>query len=262
MNFDNITKTAKDEDEIIFIKRMIDIFERVQEKRYTVLTNYLDPGQQYLLEYVHGYYNVNTKIFPWGGYDKSERKRVAIMPEFYEGQPNMEIEVLNIQSNKFTKEISHRDILGSVLGRGVTREHVGDILVTVENNAYVFVTKGISNYLFENINKVGREHIQVAMIDIIDVHKLNVKSDLCLSTIISTSLRIDNIIASAFKLSRTVASEIVEKGLVKVNFRLENKGHKELDNGDLLSVRGYGRCKIISIKGETKKGRQVIDVEM
>ncbi|HCC06862.1 MAG TPA: hypothetical protein DEP72_01670 [Clostridiales bacterium] len=261
MNIENMIKIAKDEDEKIFMKKMIDIFEKVLEKGYVQLTNFLDPGQVYLLKYIAGTYkDINVNIT--GGYNQAERVRVALAPEMLTYlESDFEIETLMIKSNKFTRELKHRDLLGSILGCGVTREQIGDIIVTEDNDAYLFVTKGIAKYLLENTSKVGREHITIEKIEDFNIESLKVKKDMIEETIISTSLRLDNVISSAFLISRTVAGELVEQERVKLNHRLEDRKHKEIEEKDMISVRGYGRCVIIKIKGETKKGRRVIEIE-
>ncbi|HAN10050.1 MAG TPA: hypothetical protein DCP90_05470 [Clostridiales bacterium] len=261
MNIENLIKIAKDEDEKIFMKKIIDIFERVLEKGYVQLTNFLDPGQVYLLKYIAGIYkDINLNIS--GGYTQAERVRVALVPEILAYiDTDFEIETLKIESNKFTRELKHRDLLGTILGCGVTREQIGDIILTEDNDAYIFVTKGIAQYLLENTSRVGREHIIIKKIDDLNIEILKIKRDMKEETIISTSLRMDNVISSAFGISRTVAGELVEQGRVKLNHRLEGRKHKEMEAEDMISVRGYGRCRILKIKGETKKGRRVIEIE-
>lgn len=61
--------------------------------------------------------------------------------------------------------MSHRDILGSILGLGIERHAIGDIIVK-ENIAYIIVMKDISDFILTNLVKVGKANVKVAHIDL------------------------------------------------------------------------------------------------
>jgi len=50
---------------------------------------------------------------------------------------------------------SHGDFLGAILGAGITREKVGDILLQGERGAQVLVDPELVDYLTSTLEKVG-----------------------------------------------------------------------------------------------------------
>lgn len=69
------------------------------------------------------------------------------------------------------------------------------------------------------------------------------------------SLRLDAVVASFHNLSRSEAQKLIQSEKVKVNYRPVIATSYELSEGDLISVRGFGRFTINAIEGVTKKDR-------
>ena len=61
--------------------------------------------------------------------------------------------------------------------------------------------------------------------------------------------------ASAFNLSRKKSMDIIKSENVKVNFEIIEKPSKEIEEGDMISVRGLGRFILYEIKGRSKSNR-------
>ena len=70
-----------------------------------------------------------------------------------------------------------------------------------------------------------------------------------------SSLRLDNVLAAGFSLSRGRAAEAVEKGAVQVNWTVCQKPDKPVAAGDTITCRGLGKCVLDSVGSPTKKGR-------
>src|SRR5699024_9596690 len=70
-----------------------------------------------------------------------------------------------------------------------------------------------------------------------------------------SSLRLDTIVKEIYRLSRKEAAAYITKKLVKVNFKIVDDGKFNLQEGDMISLRGKGRSKLISVNGQTKKGK-------
>ena len=62
-------------------------------------------------------------------------------------------------------------------------------------------------------------------------------------------------LASAYRLSRSEAQEAVRAGLVKVNHLVCERVDAVLAQDALLSLRGRGRVRLVSIDGTTRKQR-------
>ena len=80
-------------------------------------------------------------------------------------------------------------------------------------------------------------------------------------TEIVASLRLDNIVASLARTSRSKATQMLEQERVFLNFKNETKSSKQVNVGDVITIRGKGRFVFKEISGNTRKGRFVIKID-
>ena len=71
----------------------------------------------------------------------------------------------------------------------------------------------------------------------------------------ASSLRLDVTLAAAFNISRQKAQSIIQQGLARVNWEKVEQASFECREGDIMSARGFGRCKLMEINGKTKKDK-------
>jgi len=213
-------------------------------------SNFLDPRQQKI---AHDILDMNKNICYgfFGGIEQSERAVCIIYDENYEiTEEDIPISILSITWSKSSKKLTHRDFLGSILGCGIKREKVGDIILDDER-AYVACMSDISKYLLYNINKVG--NVSVSVSETNEAHKKEENVKIISSTV--ASLRLDSLIATGYGVSRAKAVEIVKSGKVKVNWEDTDSSSKEMKKEDVISVRGKGRIVLEEVTGATKKDR-------
>lgn len=148
--------------------------------------------------------------------------------------------------------LSHRDVLGSVLGLGIKREMVGDIIVN-KNVCDIIIMREMCEYILNNLNKIGREKVDIENISLNEVMSLETKAKDVIYSV--ASLRLDSVISGAFGISREKSSNLFKEEKVLLNFLLIKNDSKNVKEGDLISVRGFGRIKVLEVLGETKKGR-------
>ena len=67
--------------------------------------------------------------------------------------------------------------------------------------------------------------------------------------------RQDSVLSSGFSISRQKAADAVTAGRVEVNWLSCAKPDRAVTEGDVLTVRGLGKCKLTAVGGPTKKGR-------
>jgi RNA-binding protein YlmH len=79
-------------------------------------------------------------------------------------------------------------------------------------------------------------------------------------TITVSSLRLDTALSGIHHLSRQKSQILIGQGLVKVNWMTIESPSFECQTGDLISARGHGRVKILSIEGKTKKEKWRITI--
>ena len=73
-----------------------------------------------------------------------------------------------------------------------------------------------------------------------------------------SSLRLDAIASTGFRLARGKAAALIESGKVQVNWRECAKPDRLLAEGDTVSARGFGKFELTEVGGVTKKGRTSI----
>lgn len=194
--------------------------------------------------------NVRHRFF--GGYEDAERLVLGCFPEWDEEQ-NFPIVAVTFAFRKEDK-LSHRDFLGSLMGLGLTRESVGDILVE-EGRAVAFLLEDISEFVFSQIEKVGRTGVAVTKGFVLPLPQ---KSEVSESNCTVASERLDCVVAALCNLSRNTAAEKIAEGLVSVNSVITEKTTKTVTSGDAVTVRGKGKFIIDSIDGKTRKNRIVL----
>src|SRR5665647_342573 len=191
----------------------------------------------------------------YGGYEEAERCICMISTE--EESEQEPLNALRIIASG-TKPLSHRDYMGSILGLGIKREFVGDILVRTDG-ADIIILKELADFFVCNYEKAGSTPIKIVIINTngVKTSEKNVE-EIRLSV---SSLRLDNMISSVFKLSRSNAALAINGGLVYINGQQVIKPDKPLHKGDKLVLRGKGKAILQDILGSTKKDKTVVLIE-
>lgn len=160
----------------------------------------------------------------------------------------------------FRKEyhLTHRDFLGSLMGMGIVREKVGDILVG-EDEADLIVLDSVASFLLESWISAGRAKLTVSEIPGEYLHIPQVRCEEVRDTV--SSLRLDAVASTGFRLARGKAAALIESGKVQVNWRECTKPDHLLAEGDTVSARGFGKFELTEVGGTTKKGRISIVVK-
>jgi len=141
--------------------------------------------------------------------------------------------------------------LGSLMGLGIERDVIGDILA--EGGQAVMVVKAsIAPFLQENLTKIGRYRVDVTLHD---TYGMKPKSDFIEDYDTVASMRLDAVAATIFKLSRGSATDAIGGGLVAVNGVAVTKPDLCVKAGDKISLRGKGKAVVDAVEGLSKKGR-------
>lgn len=195
---------------------------------------------------------------PFGGYEGAER----CMFGYFDGEVIMEsfpIEAVEISYNtKFSRDLTHRDFLGSILSLGINRSKIGDILIYY-GKAVVFAHKKMVPYILENLMTVASASVETRRIELSDIDiplKLEVTD-----TINVPSLRLDAIVSTALNIPRGKAAGLIDSGKVFINWKEASGASKQIAPGDVITVRGSGRIKVTGISGKTKKDRFIIEIQ-
>ncbi|SKC87307.1 YlmH family RNA-binding protein [Maledivibacter halophilus] len=194
-----------------------------------------------------------------GGYDAAERKIVVIYPDyFYEKDIDIPLKVIKIDDLPKEKGFQHREILGSVLGLGLKREKIGDIIINKEH-VQIIVLGEIASYIEINLTQIGKYKVQAHIDEIENIIPKENKFKQITDTV--KSLRLDAISSSGFNMSRSKAADDIKREKLKVNFVPINTPSFSIKEGDLISYKGKGRMILDKIAGKTKKDRYKITIK-
>lgn len=245
---------SSNDEEYMTLSYACDKLTACESKNIITATRFLDTHKQALCERMLKSMGIQNYFFD-GGYPDAERKICVFLPDY----PIENDTITALRAEKSRQDnLSHRDYLGSLMGLGIKREYIGDILVH-ENGADIIVLEEIVDYLMLEYRKAGKKQLELSIID-----KATLKTGEDSFTIIKesvSSMRFDLITATAFSLSRTLSSEMIEKGKVLLNGLECAKPDKQLSIGDKINIRGRGKIEILSELGKSKKGKTIIEMK-
>lgn len=215
-------------------------------------TGFLSAREQEMCRYLFG---DEPGLSFFGGYADSERRMLVFLPDYLdEGYLLTEDSpIVCIEAAYFEKDpLSHRDFLGALMGAGVSRETVGDISTQV-GRCQFFITAEIAPYILQNFASAGRTALHLTQIPLEQVTIAEPETKEIRDTV--SSLRLDSIISSGFRIGRSLACDYIHAGRAAINGLPCEKPDKTVPEGAKISVRGLGKIKLRTINGETKKGR-------
>ena len=252
-----LDQVAMNGDERLLLSRVWDKYEMCQRKNIPAATHFLSPQEQQAARRLMQAIGAGEHFVFWGGFDGAERCQLHFLPDWTEEPDGEAIRALRC-TWYHSDELNHRDFLGSLMGLGLTRESVGDILVGRES-ADVLVGESVADFLASSWDSAGRVKLHVAPIALDEVQVPEVKTKELKDTV--SSLRLDSVVAVGFSTSRGKASEAISAGRVQVNWTDCSKSDKLCAEGDTISLRGLGKCVLESVGNQTKKGRIFITVK-
>lgn len=255
--------------------------EKMREAEYAVTcTDFLTPGERAEVYAELLRRGGADSCFFWGGCVGCERCAAVFLPEWYlienapahklpidsercavfskflTENPNVAAELpicaLRVKGSGF-KNLTHRDFMGGILSLGVDRSVIGDIAVISECEAMVFVHEKIKNYLLDSLVKIGRDGVKTEEVSVSPEYVIPRAYESIEAVVASP--RLDAVVKAVTGKSRETAAEMVREGLAELNYRQNYNVSAEVKDGDVLSVRGYGKFLVGEIAGQTKSGR-------
>lgn len=256
-----ILRMINQPEEKLLCAKVLDQADFSLTKHEQVFTDFMDMAKaSRFLEITKAIAGLNGVAF--GGIAGCERQRLCFAPDYMEIQnEDFPITALTITKNKKfgQSDLSHGDYLGSLLGLGIDRAKTGDILV-MEEETVCFVVSEISDYVIRNLTKVSRTPVKVDKASVAALQ--NYKKQLEYRSMTVPSLRLDAVVGAAFRLSRGKAQDLIRAEKAQVNWTMVASPAFVVKQGDLISLRGFGRFRLEEISGRTKKDRIGITVGM
>ena len=248
----NIEKIAKTPEDKVLLAKLWDKINSGITRNIPVNTRFLSPRELELARFLFG--NI-PGLITFGGYDGSERQMIYYLPDYLDTQSLYDEEgpMACLRATFYQGDTpSHRDFLGALIGSGISRDAIGDICVG-KGSCDFFTSSEITPWLLQNFISAGRtklhlEQIPFSMVQIPEPEIKAIRDTLA-------SLRLDNVISSGFRVSRSIAAQYITTGRVSIDGLPCEKPDKMVDEGIKVSVRGLGKIKLKTVSGQTKKGR-------
>ncbi len=234
------------------VARIIDLADKAIKTWEVVLTDFFSPPICIEVQEIFGRLT-DIELLAWGGYPQAERQRLAIArSEIPLDRSQIELTILDIAGNFLFDPANHRDFLGAILGTGIVREKVGDIIVLGERGAQVIVVPEIAEFLQSSLTQVRSVPVKTSQIDFAEL-KVKPPQKKEINTV-EASLRLDAIASAGFGMSRSKMADMISAGDVRVNWKDIKQSSHNIQSGDLISVRGKGRLEVGEV-AVTKKQR-------
>ena len=257
-----LDRCARDSEERILLGRALDKLELAQNRGVPAHTPFLSPGEQASVTDLLAAWGRPRHLF-WGGFSDAERQICVFLPDWQEPEdffadPDGPLSALEA---KFPAgaSLSHRDILGSLMGLGITREKLGDILFPAPGLCQVVALTEAMPILLSQWEGAGRWKVSLSPIPLTQLSPKPAQVKTIRDTVATP--RLDAVAASGFSLSRSKAAALISAGRVSLNHRECLKGDKLVEEGDTLTCRGLGKCVVKEVPGQSRKGRTMLVLE-
>lgn len=220
------------------------------EKGIARYTRFLDPVQVAAAKQIAREHGAAFSV--WGGYEQAERQIGCFLP-WGEETSSSDFPLVCLHSRFSSKfcSLSHRDLLGAFMALGLTRNSIGDIII-VDSDIYLFVVEQVADFILQGMTSAGKAALHFKRVEG-EVSVPEPQGTAFHDTL--SSMRLDAVLAGAYRLSRTESSALIRGGLVKLNHIPCERADAAVEEGALLSVRGKGRVRLQSIEGLTRKQR-------
>ena len=252
MDRSNIEKIAKTPEDRVLLAKIWDKICAGMRKSIPANTGFLTLRELDMCRYLFGN---QEGLISFGGYADAERQMLVYLPEYLTEDALYEEDapLICLRATFFNGDTpSHRDFLGALMGAGIARETVGDICVG-KGSCDFFVSTEIAPYILQNFTSAGRTRLHLEQISLSEVCVPEPEVKEIKDTV--SSLRLDSIISSGFRIGRSAAAQYVTAGKAAIDGLPCEKPDKQVGAGAKISVHGMGKIKLKTVNGLTKKGR-------
>ncbi len=236
----------------LFVGRIEDMIRRESAGESMVFSGFFTPEE--CVEAAAICRSFGAPHLLYGGHEGCERRMLAISSLDEETlRLCFPIVLLRVTGGDLSS-LTNRDVLGALMGSGIRRDVLGDIIVR-DGQVLFFAADHIKDFLIQNITSVGRQNVELteapAMYVITEPHFEHLR-------ITVASLRADAVVGGLAKASREQANRLIDGKLVYLNHTLLEKKTKEVHAGDCIVIRGSGKWIIDECDDLTRKGRAVL----
>lgn len=242
----------QNEEEKLLMRRAQELCQQAQARSMPRYTGFLSDREQALCQAALHKAGCGFARFD-GGYAQAERKILCIEPP--DAWQEQALAFLCITVKDAQRRPTHRDYLGSILGLGLERACLGDLLLdAAQNRAFAVTQEDKADFICIELREAGNCPVQAQRCDALPAELCQQQPhELHQATV--ASLRADSVLAAMMHTSRTLASAAIAAGRVEINHVPLHSAHEPVYENDLFTVRGSGRYRLQGIGGKSKKDR-------
>lgn len=232
------------DEELAFVKKCEGIVLDAKNNNKITLFRFLNQREIEILK------TLSSEVWLYIDSNSEEYKRAIVAP--FEIKPEYKVNLIKINYNKKYLTPNHRMILGALMSLGIERNTIGDIYITTSNDVYFYATKEITPYIISEFRVLAHQAVELSVEECIIGE---IKKDVVIKKSFVQSLRLDLIVAQGFNIARGDAQDIIKNGDCKVNQKMINNTSHILKQGDLISLKGYGRLTLQEVGGLSKNNK-------
>jgi RNA-binding protein YlmH len=241
------------------LKQTAELHDRCLRSGVLTHTNFLTPAEAAEVTALARRLRYDNLVL-FGGAAGVERVVAFFLPDYLDEEHfDREGAVNAVRAVSRFASPGHRDYLGAILALGIRREFLGDIFIDGET-AHFFCLPSVLQHIILNLDHVGRAGVSAEAVSLAAVPVPVRKTDTKSFTV--KSARLDAVAAGMFSASRSAMAELIAQGLVTHNYTVSLKPDAGVCAGDVLSVRGRGKGRVLDIGGESRKGRAFVTAEI
>ncbi|MDO5696275.1 MAG: YlmH/Sll1252 family protein [Eubacteriales bacterium] len=253
---------ARSEEEALLLRHIADKVRALEEQHYLQIGPFLSPSERALVCRLMAYRDA-PRIAWQGGYPEARRQLPVFLPDylpddFLDTTPEeCPLAIVRCTPPRL-EHPAHKDYLGALIGLGLSRRVLGDILVH-ETGADCIVKKEHASFIAEQFDRAGRIPIRCECIT--DLHLLHVPEESWTTEdVILSSLRLDTYVATVFRCGRNKAQSYITQGHVMLNDLPADKITRTVHPDDVVSLRRHGRTVFQDIVGKSRKENLIIRI--
>lgn len=253
---EKLERLAQTPEDRVLLARVWERLSAGQRRNIPAFSCFLSLREQELVRRLMG----EESLTFFGGYAGAERAVACYLPPYLEPESlYAEGPVACIRASFFEEDaLTHRDFLGSLMGAGIKRETVGDICVG-KGSCDFFLLDEMAPYVLQNLLSAGRTRLHLEKVPLEEAQIPVPELEVIRGTL--ASCRLDSVISTGFRLSRTRAAELVLAGGAAIDGLPCQKPDRQVEAGAVISLRGMGKIRLAGLKGQTRKGRLSVEIE-
>jgi RNA-binding protein YlmH len=245
--------------EELFRNRITELADAAYARGIVTFSDFLDLNEQTIAQSIR-FRDHGVTMQLEGGYETAERRMAIFLPDEigYEWSPPIAVLKIEPRSKRFAEHLTHRDFLGAILSLGIERCLIGDLLIR-DASATLFCMEHIADFIIDELSSVRRTPVTAERVSPDADFEIPVEEMKSGSV---ASVRLDSLVALAFRIGRSDAAALIKEGRVFVNAKLVTSNGHPLHEMDLISVRGHGKFRYHGVTHTTKKGRSFVEISV